>query len=129
MDSFTFEDGKGHKYKVLFKKLPPRCSYMGLCEDPEDESPKIVINSKLKGKGLMNTLIHEFAHAFFWESTEKNVTIFANKITKILYQMGWRHEKTKTKKNKRTNSKNSREVLSGLQIQRRKCRSERARHK
>ena len=107
MKPFLFKDNKGHKYEVIFKRLPSNCSYMGLCEDPEEDAPQIVIKKNLGDKSLLNTIIHEFAHAFFWESTEGNVRTFANKVTKLLYEMGWRYEKIKIKKAKKTRKRNT----------------------
>ncbi len=107
MDKFFFSNSQGHKYEVIFKRLPANCSYIGLCDDPEEYKPRIIIMKTLKDKGLLNTIIHEFAHAFFWDSSEKNVTIFANKVTKLLYEMGWRYEKIEIKKAKKTRKRNT----------------------
>jgi hypothetical protein len=38
----------------------------------------------------MSVTIEEFAHAFFWDKTEKNVRKFAATLTKYLYSQGWR---------------------------------------
>jgi hypothetical protein len=34
--------------------------------------------------------IEEFAHAFFWDKSEKNVRKFAATLTKYLHANGWR---------------------------------------
>lgn len=109
--TFIFKNTQGHKYEVIFKRLPSNCSYMGLCEDPEEDSPKIVIKQNLGDKSLLNTIIHEFAHAFFWDSSEKNVGTFANKVTKLLYEMGWRYEKSKTRKAKKAPKRNPKKLV------------------
>jgi hypothetical protein len=38
----------------------------------------------------MSVTIEEFAHAFFWEKSEKKVRKFAAVLTKYLYNQGWR---------------------------------------
>lgn len=112
--SFIFENTQGHRYEVVFKRLNSRCSYVGLCDDPEDEAPKITIGKNLRPKSQLNTIIHEFAHAFFWDSSERNVNKFANKVSNFLYLLGWRHEKTKTRKAKKAPKRNSKRVVQKL---------------
>lgn len=111
MKRYFFENSQGHKYEVVFKKLNKKCNYMGICDDPEEDRPKIVIDNTLSDKSLLNTIIHEFAHAFFWDSTEKNVSSFANKVTKLLYSMGWKYEKNEIRQAKKTSKRNPRKIL------------------
>ena len=40
---------------------------------------------------LLDDIIHEFAHAFFWDKTEAEIYKFANTISRFLYsECGWR---------------------------------------
>jgi len=94
---FRTYDGKV-RYEVILKK-PPKCyNAVGLCLDPTESDPKILVNPNQTERQLMNTIIHEFAHAFFWDSSEQNVSKFGNIITRYLYSQGWRKQKSKKKK-------------------------------
>lgn len=85
-------DGKT-RYEVILKKPPKAYKAVGLCFDPKEENPQIIVNPDQTEKELMNTIIHEFAHAFFWDSSEKNVNKFGNTVTRYLYSQGWRKDK------------------------------------
>ena len=101
---FTFKNNEGVKYEVLFHK-PHSAHYGeadGTCGDPEDENPKIYINPYLTKQSELNTSIHEFTHAFFWDATEKEVYKFANTLSRFLYNYcKWRKlEKQRYQKGK-----------------------------
>jgi len=85
---FKFENTQGVEYKVFLRK-PRKCE--GICYNPMEQEPKIYINPR-GSKGLLNTCIHEFCHAFFWDKTEAQVYKFANTLSKFLYQQGWRRD-------------------------------------
>ena len=97
---FTFKNSKGKEYIVLFKK-PHGKHYDeadGVCYSPDDERPRIYINPYLTKQSELNTCIHEFAHAFFWEATENQVNKFGNAVSKFLYtECGWRKTESKRK--------------------------------
>ena len=97
---FTFKNSDGKIYEVLFRK--PNAAHYGeadgVCYSPDDDPPRIYINPYLSKRNELNTCIHEFAHAFFWDKSEKEINAFANAISKFLYvECGWR--KTETKRN------------------------------
>lgn len=101
--NFKFTNCKGDEYEVIFRK--PNSGHYGeadgLCYNPEEESPKIYINPHLGQKSTLNTAIHEFTHAFFWNRTEKEVYAFANTLTRFLFtHCRWRKEKNGTVKSK-----------------------------
>lgn len=84
---FTFKNNDGVKYHVLFHK-PHSAHYGeadGTCADPAETNPKIFINPYLSKQSELNTSIHEFTHAFFWNATEKEVYKFANTLSRFLY--------------------------------------------
>jgi hypothetical protein len=98
---FVFRTYNGKvRYEVLLKKPPKTYKAVGLCFDPTEESPKIIVNPHQTERQLMNTIIHEFAHAFFWDSSEQNVTKFGNIVTRYLYSQGWKKAKPNKKKKK-----------------------------
>lgn len=88
--SFTFKTDKGVKYSVDKIKIPAKDRAEGLCDSPDSDYPKIVIESSLLPRREMAVTIEEFAHAFFWDKSEKNVRKFAAVLTKYLYANGWR---------------------------------------
>jgi len=88
--SFSFKTDKGVEYSVNKIKIPARDKAEGLCDSPENEYPKILIEASLLPRREMSVSIEEFAHAFFWDKSEKNVRKFAAVLTKYLYANGWR---------------------------------------
>jgi hypothetical protein len=88
--SFSFKTDKGVEYCVNKIKIPARDKAEGLCDSPENEYPKILIEASLLPRREMSVSIEEFAHAFFWDKSEKNVRKFAATLTKYLYANGWR---------------------------------------
>lgn len=88
--SFNFKTDKGVEYFVNKIKIPAKDRAEGLCDSPENEYPKILIEASLLPRREMSVTIEEFAHAFFWDKSEKNVRKFAAVLTKYLYANGWR---------------------------------------
>ena len=88
--SFNFKTDKGIKYSVDKVKIPSRDRAEGLCDCPDNDFPKILIEISLLPRREMAVTIEEFAHAFFWDKSEKNVRKFAATLTKYLYSQGWR---------------------------------------
>jgi hypothetical protein len=101
---FTFKNSKGVEYEVLFYK-PNKKIYngaVGLCYDPNEDSPKIYIDPYQSDQAELNTAIHEFAHAFFWEKTEKEIKTFADTMSRFLYnECHWRKKRAAKKKKKK----------------------------
>lgn len=87
---FKFRTDKGAEYIVYKQKINKRHQAEGLCDSPDLKSPKIIIESSLLPRREMSVTIEEFAHAFFWDKTEKNVRKFSAVLTKYLYSQGWR---------------------------------------
>ena len=96
---FRTYDGKV-RYEVILQKPPKAYNAVGLCFDPSEDEPKIIVNPNQTERQLMNTMIHEFAHAFFWDASEENVTKFGNTVTRYLYSQGWRKAEKDLKKSK-----------------------------
>ena len=88
--SFNFKTDKGVEYHVNKIKIPAKDKAEGLCDSPDNEYPKILIEASLLPRREMSVTIEEFAHAFFWDKSEKNVRKFAAVLTKYLYTNGWR---------------------------------------
>ena len=89
--NFTFKTPKGAQYEVIFRKPDRRLKADGTCADPKEEFPKIYVNPHLTKQSELNTIIHEFAHAFFWDKSETQVKKFANALSRFLYNdQRWR---------------------------------------
>ena len=91
--NFIFKNADNIVYEVLYTK--PNSHHYGdadgTCSDPTEEEPKIHINPYLTKQSELNTAIHEFAHAFFWDKSEKEIYKFANTLSRFLYTTcGWR---------------------------------------
>ena len=89
---FKFRNAHGVRYEVRFRK--PNTAHFGkadgYCDDPEEDYPRIYINPHLGLKSELNTIVHELAHAFFWDKPEKEIYKYANTVTAFLYRQGWR---------------------------------------
>lgn len=100
---FKFKNSKNIEYEVYFSK-PNSKHYgdaCGICFDPEEERPKIFISPFLTEKIELNTIVHEFCHAFFWDKPEKDVYKYANTVAAVLYKLGWRKNKKEKDDKKR----------------------------
>ena len=104
---FTFKNTKGIEYEVLFYK-PNKKVYdhaVGLCHDPNEKDPKILIDPYQTDQGELNTAINEFAHAFFWDKSETDVVAFANAVSRFLYnECKWRKSRPPAKTTKKKKS-------------------------
>jgi hypothetical protein len=93
--NFKFKTAKGVEYEVVFRKPDRRFRAVGLCSDPsvseQGQVPRVQISPYLTKQTELNTSIHEFAHAFFWDKSETEVAKFANALSRFLYtECGWR---------------------------------------
>ena len=86
--NFKFKTPDGAKYEVIFRK-PNKNTYGddcdGICLNPELSNPKIQINPHRTDQTQLNTVIHEFAHAFFWDKPEKDIKKFSDAVSRFLY--------------------------------------------
>tara|TARA_B100000959_G_C14666387_1_gene494573 strand:+ start:239 stop:619 length:381 start_codon:yes stop_codon:yes gene_type:complete len=91
---FKFKTIDGTEYLTRFEK-PNKLYYGedcdGKCSPPDSENPTILINPHRGPQTILNTSIHEFAHAHFWGKSEKEVKKFADSLSRFLYNhCGWR---------------------------------------
>ena len=87
---FKFKTDEGYEYTVSKVKVSPHFNASGLCDNPEADNPQIVIDPSLLPRRELAVTIEEFAHAFFFEKTEKKVRKFSAVLTKYLYSQGCR---------------------------------------
>ena len=101
MSEIKFKNGDGTQYKLLFKKPDKRVAAHadGWCESPYGKKPRILINPYRTPQTQLNSIVHEMAHAFFWDKSEIDITRFGNAVSRVLYnELGWRSQQVKTKK-------------------------------
>jgi len=87
---FKFKTDEGYEYRVNKHKISSRDNASGLCDNPTLPKPQIIIDPELLPRRELAVTIEEFAHAFFFEKTEKKVRKFSAVLTKYLYSQGWR---------------------------------------
>jgi hypothetical protein len=93
-NKFKFKISNGTEYTASFQKPNKRhygkdCD--GTCSPPESKNPTVRINPHRGPQTILNTSIHEFAHAHFWNKSEKEVKKFADSLSRFLYNhCGWR---------------------------------------
>ena len=100
-DEITFKNADGTEYQIMFKKPDKRTSpgADGLCDHPYSKRPRIRINPYRTPQTQLNTIVHEMAHAFFWDKSEIEITKFGNAVSRVLYnKLGWRSQTIKAKK-------------------------------
>ena len=95
-----FKNKEDIEYQVLFRKPDVRWygKVHGVCQDPSDKNPNIFINPYMTDQSELNTIIHEIAHAFFWDEKEKDIYKFANTCSRILYERGFAHNRERNPK-------------------------------
>ena len=81
---YSFKNNEKVEYIINWAK-PPRGCY-GICDSPEMDNPKIIIDPKLTKQKTINILIHEVLHAFFWHESETKVTKCANTLSRLIQQ-------------------------------------------
>ena len=101
MKKIKFKNADNIEYEILFRKPDKRTASGadGLCSDPCDDKPRILINPYRTPQTQLNTIVHEMAHAFFWDKSEVEIGRFGNAISRVLYnKLGWRSQHVKAKK-------------------------------
>ncbi|MAH50979.1 hypothetical protein CMI37_34500 [Candidatus Pacearchaeota archaeon] len=91
-----FKNAQGVEYEVIFRKPDKRtwgedCD--GVCFYPNDNEnkSKIYINPYRTNQTQLNTIIHEVAHAFFWDKKEYEIKKYADTMSRLLYnKLKWR---------------------------------------
>lgn len=91
---------KGREYKLKYvspKTILKYCDkdeddgvVIGLCDDPCEKDPQILIDKELKGKQMLQTIVHEFLHSYNWKWSERFVESLAINLGEVLYENGYR---------------------------------------
>ena len=95
--NFKFKNADNVQYEVVFRKTNKNAygeDCDGICHSPSLPNPKIQINPHRTEQTQLNTAIHEFAHAFFWDKPEKDIKKFSDSVSRFLFnEKKWRKPK------------------------------------
>ena len=89
-----FKNAQGVEYELAFRKPDQRlygedCD--GICTPPDKPNPKVLINPHRTDQTQLNSLIHEIAHAFFWDKKEYEIKKYSDTMSRVLYnELKWR---------------------------------------
>lgn len=81
---------KTAKFNGTVYRIENTAGFDGTCTGPDGYPPHITINHTLRGRRLLETLIHEGIHASDFEMDEKKVTRIARDLAKFLHRWGYR---------------------------------------
>tara|TARA_E500000081_G_scaffold155367_2_gene195974 strand:+ start:7081 stop:7365 length:285 start_codon:yes stop_codon:yes gene_type:complete len=93
MVKLKFKNCENVEYELIWQIPPESYNADGLCDSPEHEEPKILINPELKENRTLSVLIEEITHAFFWDIPEYQVRKFAPRLAKVIKKSGWHRQK------------------------------------
>lgn len=88
---------RGVAYTLLFTDdLPPEQD--GLCDSPRNRAPRFIkIRKTLRGKRMLEIILHELRHAQDFDLDEQVVTDIAEEEADLLWQLGYRLRPPKPK--------------------------------
>ena len=80
----------GKRWRVRF--LPAAVFSRGCDGDCSIRSNTIRIKRNLKGRSMLESLIHETLHAAHWQIAEECVAETADDLARLLWRLGYRRE-------------------------------------
>ena len=82
---FSFKNSDGIKYEVVWRSPSKSSNAWGVCDNPvTNKNPKILLDPKMSKRLKLSVVIHEFAHAFFWDKSEREVYKYAASLSKFI---------------------------------------------
>lgn len=79
-----FETYNHQKIPVYFKNLKTGSGY---CYNPAGSSPQVIISTKLRKRRMLNVLIEEITHAFWYDEPEYKVRKFSAQLGKLVHKL------------------------------------------
>ena len=80
-----FKNFEGKEYEVIYAKPHYRYQADGLCDNPENKNPVIIVNPSLNTRRQLNVLIEEVFHAHLFDLPEKKARKFSANLGKLIY--------------------------------------------
>ena len=87
-----FKNFEGIEYSVDYVKPHSRYCADGLCDNPDNKNPSIIVNPKLQTRRQLNVLIEEVFHAHLYDLPEKKARKFAANLGKLIYNRFLKNE-------------------------------------
>ena len=78
----------GRQLRILFVRF--RRNYHGLCDPPGVTPREIWVDRRLRGRKLLEIVLHEVIHARFWELPERDVRNLALDLSRLIIRLGFR---------------------------------------
>ena len=69
---------------IFFKRLTDASGY---CYNPDGKTPKILIEKNLLRRRMLNVIIEEVTHAFFYDLPEYKVRKFSAQLGRVIYSL------------------------------------------
>ena len=82
----------GKRWTLKLIPKTERRGHYGKCEHPEEINKTIEAEANHGDERVLNTLLHECLHAGVWALDEAVVTQWADDVSKILIDLGWKRE-------------------------------------
>jgi hypothetical protein len=92
-----FKTHKGEPYEVIVQKRiqVDNVECYGLCEQPDKDGSFIKLAEKQSDDRLLETIIHEVCHSFFFDKSETSVDRFSKTCVTLLKKMGFQIKRKK----------------------------------
>jgi hypothetical protein len=76
------------RWQLRFQKMKPKL--YGECDPPSEQGKEIRIKRHLKGRIMLDTLLHELWHAAQWDLDETVIEEIATSVASVLWDLGYR---------------------------------------
>lgn len=80
-----FKNFEDTEYEVIYAKPHYKYNADGLCDNPVNKHPSIVVNPKLNKRRQLNVLIEEVFHAHMFDLPEWKARKFSANLGKLIY--------------------------------------------
>jgi len=80
-----FKNFDNIEYEVIYKIPTYSTTVEGLCDNPINNYPKIIVDPRLQKRRKLNVLIEEVFHAHLYDLPEWKARKFAANLGKLIY--------------------------------------------
>ena len=80
-----FKNFEDVEYTVNYNKLHAKLHASGLCDNPSNKHPSIIVDPSLKTRRQLNVLIEEVFHAHLFDLPEWKARKFSANLGKLIY--------------------------------------------